>query len=109
MSLCTNIIVKSQFTALHHWPNCPFDEVSFLKNKHRHIFYITIKAKVNHNDRDLEFFMVKKELDKFLQAYSYDLGAMSCEMICEDILSKFSYINYACVMEDNENGSEIYR
>lgn len=109
MNRYTNIIVKSQFTALHAWENCPHEEVSFLRNPHRHIFYVEIKAPVKHNDRELEFFMVKKELDTFLQSYPENIRSMSCEMICEDILKYFEYITYVKVMEDNENGAEIER
>jgi hypothetical protein len=109
MHHCTSIIVRSQFIATHAWVNCPHEEVKFLRNAHRHIFYVTIKAPVNHNDRELEFFMVKKELDDFLNKYPFDLGSKSCEIICCDILDKFKYINFVRVMEDNENGAEITR
>lgn len=100
-----SIIVKYQFEALHHWPECPFEEVSFLKNKHRHLFYVEVEKEVTHNDRDIEIIMLKRDL----QIYSgkgYDYGTWSCEEIAEDLLHKFQ-LKSCCVLEDNENGAKI--
>jgi len=49
------IIIKTQFEALHCWPDCPYEDVEFLKNSHRHIFYVTVKFKINQTLIDIFF------------------------------------------------------
>ena len=112
----TFIIIKDQFAALHSWPDCPYEEVAFIRNPHRHIFYVQLKIEVSHDDRELEFFMVKKVLSKILHDIyaDRDLGPNSCEMLCKDIKLAFEIkfprkirIYSISVSEDNENGSEV--
>lgn len=109
----TNIIVNTQFTALHSWDTCNIPEVMYLKNLHRHVFHVTVKFKVNHDDRDLEFFCVKKDLNTFLK-YNFEgkeLLGVSCEMLAIKILDYAKLISpgacYVRVMEDNECGAEV--
>lgn len=103
------IILTTSFEATHHWPECPFEDVSFLKNEHRHIFHVIMKFNIAHNDRDIEFIRKKQEVNKFIQNnYSNRfLGTTSCEDIAETLLGKFAAC-YVAVLEDNENGAEIY-
>lgn len=115
------IEVKTQFEGLHCWPDAP-DEVKFLRHTHRHMFHVVLRLPVHHNDRELEFIMVKHELEKFLkERYSWPdapaaLGRMSCEDIAKSIL-KWVMVKYSggCVrtlrgnvtvgvFEDGENG-----
>jgi hypothetical protein len=104
----TNVIVKLQIEATHNWPKCPFKEVEFLKYPHRHIFHIKCKKEVQHNDRDVEIIMLKREIESYLQkAYKGQFGSKSCEMIAEELLELFN-LNYCSVLEDNENGAEIF-
>ena len=106
----TNIIVNTSFNAIHHWPGCDIEGVEYLRNKHRHTFHVKVKAKVNHDDRDIEFIDFKKLLDAFLNSNynGKDIGAKSCEMICKEIESRFKGIlNYVRIMEDDENGAEL--
>ena len=103
----TNVIIRTQFEALHAWPNCPIEEVAFLRHPHRHIFHVTVKLPVAHDDRDVEFIVFKRLLEEYLQGQPMDLGSKSCEMLCIDILAKFEGITYVSVFEDNENGAEV--
>ena len=48
------IVVKLQVEGLHQWQDCPIEDVSFLRDRHRHIFHIEVRKKVSHNDRDIE-------------------------------------------------------
>ncbi|HBH48817.1 MAG TPA: hypothetical protein DDX98_09260 [Bacteroidales bacterium] len=103
----TNIIVNLQYEAIHHWPGCDIPEVSFLKDKHRHIFHICCKREVQHDDRDIEIIMFKRKILKFLQSnYNGDFGSMSCEMIANELAYIFK-LSYCSVLEDGENGAEI--
>lgn len=103
----TRIIVKLQHEAIHHWPECPIEDVKFLRDKHRHVFHICAKKLVTHNDRDIEIIMLKREMQRFLQEiYQKDFGRMSCEDIAHILIKQFD-LSYCSVLEDNENGAEI--
>ena len=105
----TLIIVKTSFNAIHYWPGCNVPGVEYLKNKHRHTFYVKVKILVGHDDREIEFIDFKKQLDHFLQTFyqEKDLDEKSCEMLCKEIFEKFSFLSYLRVMEDDENGAEF--
>jgi hypothetical protein len=112
----SSVVVRTQLEALHCWPDIPKGHPSqFLQHPHRHIFYIELQFKINHNNRDVEFFEMKHQIDNYLQrnfktdmiSGVKDFGAMSCEMLCEDLLQQFNHLNafQASVFEDNECGS----
>jgi len=100
------IIIKYNFEAIHHWKECPIEEVSFLKDKHRHIFYVEAEKEVFHNNRDIEIIMLKREMEKYSKK-KYDYETQSCEDIAENLLNKFN-LKSCSVLEDNENGAKIY-
>lgn len=105
------IVVKTQFEDFHKWSEAP-EEVAFLRNIHRHIFFVEVKCIVEHDDRELEFFMVKKQLDYLIKK---DIKIMpigkSCEMMANKIKNilqiKYKRPFEVSVFEDNENGVEI--
>ena len=108
-----NIIVKLNFPGIHSWNNCNLKPVIYLKNYHRHMFHITCKIQVKHDDRDIEIIMLKNSVLNYLNRKFYSdhygcglFGNMSCEMIAEMILEEFK-LNYCRVLEDNENGAEV--
>ena len=113
----TNIIVNLQFEALHCWPACPDDHKEvYLKQPHRHVFHIKLKIPVNHCDRDIEFIELKRWIVNGLyRTYGKgdlrltvpDLGAMSCEMLASKLMREWNAM-YVSVLEDGENGAEIY-
>jgi hypothetical protein len=114
--MITNVIVKLQVEGIHWWTAAKevFPEVGFLSDAHRHIFHITCKKKVNHDDRDVEFIMFKRDIQDYLYEKYYKkqdrchrFGPMSCEMIARELYEKFD-LEYCSVFEDNENGAEIY-
>jgi len=112
----TNVIVKLQVDGTHNWPYAAniFPEVAFLSDIHRHVFHITVKKAVNHDDRDTEFIIFKRDILDYLRDKYYDFGkrthefgAKSCEMIAREIFEYFE-CEYVSVYEDNENGAEVY-
>ena len=112
----TNVIVKLQVEGIHWWKDARevFPEVGFLSDAHRHIFHITCKKQVFHDDRDVEFIMFKRDVQDYLyekyhnkQDRCHRFGPMSCEMIARELLEYFG-LEYCSVFEDNENGAEIY-
>jgi hypothetical protein len=98
------------FEGIHNWPGCPFDEVAYLRDFHRHVFYVKAHKLVQHNDRDVEFIMLKHQLEQYLKEKWPDgqMGATSCEMLAEELAIKFE-LSTVEVSEDNENGAIIHR
>jgi len=114
------ISVQTQFVGLHNWSKCPIEEVRFLQYPHRHIFYVTATLPVAHDDRQLEFFMVKEQLDEIIHAKffmgnngMYELGSKSCEMIADIIVDELHRLDpkllwiRVTVSEDNENNAGV--
>jgi hypothetical protein len=107
----TYIEVKTQFEGFHSYPDAP-DVVSFLRNKHRHIFYVELKVQVFHDDREIEFFMLKNDLNMFVHKLGNQLNNKSCEMLC-NIFINFINNEYeqrnviVKVSEDNENSAIV--
>lgn len=103
-----NIVSKVQVEGFHSWPGA-FDEVAFLRERHRHIFVIRAIAPVYHDDRDKEFILFGRQVKQYL-AEQYgepcEFGAMSCEMIATELIRTFELT--ACeVFEDDENGAIV--
>jgi len=104
------IIIKTRFEAIHCWPECPYDDVAFLRNPHRHEFWIEVEIEVSHNDRDIEFIKAKRELDSWLTSvFGKDIGSISCEELAETIMNSglFWHVQSVTVLEDGENGAKI--
>lgn len=104
MMIQKQIVVKLQVEGLHQWKDCPIEDVSFLRDRHRHIFHIEVRKKVYHNDRDIEIIMLKREITAYLGKQPIEFGNQSCESIAEDLFHKFQ-CTYVSVLEDNENGA----
>lgn len=115
----TEVYCTLQVEGTHNWPECPFDEVAYLRDPHRHIFHIKAYTVVNHDDRDVEFIMLKHEIEQYLHEKYYcganklamfdslhKFGAMSCEMIARELIEKF-HLSRCEVSEDNENGAIV--
>jgi len=104
----TFISIKTSFEALHCWPECPIEEVSFLKNPHRHIFHVKVVMET-FEDRQIEFIDQKRKIEDFIEKYKgKNLGSMSCEKIAEEIAEKFRAKKVE-VEEDGENGAIYIR
>lgn len=106
------IKVKTQFESFHKYENAP-EEVSFLRNRHRHIFGLTAKIEVTESNRELEYFMVLKDVKVLIKKYLKETKETeSCEMIAEFFLDylESKYKNRKIeveVSEDEENSSIV--
>lgn len=114
MSRIITVYCTLQVEGTHHWPKCPFDEVAYLTVPHRHMFHIKAYKPVTHSDRDVEFIMLKHQIEEHLGATYYDadkklcvFGAKSCEMLAEELMNEFG-LTMCEVSEDNENGAVVY-
>lgn len=113
-------MVQTRFEGIHRWEGAPHD-VDFLTDDHRHEFHVTVQVEQFHDNRDVEYIMLKDELDHWLNnvwqpantSKPYELGEMSCEMIAKDILEWVQDLHgtdrrYTVeVTEDGENGALV--
>lgn len=109
----TFAVVRTRFEALHQWDDA-LNEVDFLRDSHRHEFHVKVKVEQFHDDRDVEYIMLKRALDDYLAQWDRDQGQQSCEMMCKRILNEFLFLGYGdqrkyvvSVTEDGENGAEV--
>ena len=100
------VVVTFDFEATHCWPECPIPEVAFLQNPHRHVFKVTLKKAVQHNDRDVEIIMLKRQALRIVAKRGMDLGRTSCEDLAEWLLGALGCCEVQ-VLEDGENGSVV--
>jgi len=104
----TWIRVFSQFEAQHCWKNAPESE-AYLRNPHRHMFFVTVEIPVYHDDRDVEFYAFKKYLGGRLLLLPKPMEH-SCEQYCKDIATflrrDLGHTTVrVCVSEDNLEGA----
>lgn len=107
-----SVWVTHDFEGFHCWPEAPL-EAAFLRDLHRHKFYVVVYVMVNHEDRDVEFFHLRKDViegTNILQASLQESPTMSCERMA-DFLAYFLtkekryVVSVIKVSEDNENGA----
>lgn len=111
----TFIKVQFQFEGFHCWPGAP-KEVAFLCNMHRHMFHVSATIEVFDEDRELEFVLVKRYLEREVRhAVNYEVWpqSASCEMMATSIArmirerygsNRFVQVE---VSEDGENGAIV--
>lgn len=86
----SSIKVHTTFEGTHYYGVAP-DPVKDLRNEHRHIFHVRVQISVFHDDREVEFFVLKHDVENAIACLStrtagcYTLGACSCEMIGKKI------------------------
>jgi hypothetical protein len=105
------IFVTFQKEGIHRYPDAP-PGVEFLRFQHRHIFHFRVTVDVFHNDRDIEFILFKRELERLYSDQTLEMDHKSCEMLSEDLIG---YISNAYpgrkisveVSEDGENGATL--
>lgn len=107
----TTISVSTQFVGYHRYPDAPA-LVAFLRNLHRHVFHVDVTLSVQHDDRDVEFFMFVSELDTFISCNPMPETA-SCEEMAKRILNfviqQHPYRDFyeVSVAEDRENKATV--
>ena len=113
-----SIIVTFSIEGFHNWPDAKdvFPQVAFLSDRHRHMFGFRCYAKVTHTDRDEEFIMLNRKIQKLLriefsreETNILEFDSMSCEMIGEWLLVAVPSLYKVEVWEDWENGAIIKR
>lgn len=106
------IWVTFQKEGIHKYPDAP-EGVEFLRHPHRHMFHFRVELEVFHDDRDIEFILLKRELEGLYSEGTLQLDYKSCEMMADD-LAEYIQKTYPgrkltiSVSEDNENGAISY-
>lgn len=110
--LKTFIGIRFDVEGFHNYPDASKnhgDRVKFLEQPHRHIFKFNCKKRVNHDNRDEEFILLKREALEYInrtypifETRVYDFGSLSCEMIATRLLKQFDFDSVE-VSEDGEN------
>jgi 6-pyruvoyl-tetrahydropterin synthase len=113
--MANKIEVKETVLGTHCWSNCPHEEVKFLQNEHHHDFTIRVSCEVEHDDRDIEFIMLRITIKKFIEEfysiknYIVRFGSRSCEMISNEIkdelIDRYGDKNWKV----NVSEDEVYR
>jgi hypothetical protein len=103
------IFVTFQKEGIHKYPDAP-EGVEFLQYPHRHMFHFRVEIDVFHNDRDIEFILFKRELERLYSDGILELDYKSCEMMADDladyIYEKYPRRNFVIeISEDGENGA----
>lgn len=113
--IATEIVARTSVEGIHRWAECPIEEVSYLRNYHRHIFRIAAKLPVTHSDRDTEFIQLTHKIKTYLkenywstEAQCCFFGDRSCEMIGEELLKVFN-LSEIEVQEDEESSAIVRR
>lgn len=105
-----SIAVRTSFIDQHCWPDAP-QEVAYLRDLHRHRFFVTVYANVSHGNRQLEFHLFQDYITKFTIPYLQAVllnkcNTMSCEDMAEVLALKLREENFkvyrVVVSEDNE-------
>lgn len=111
MNLNRTIFVTFQKDGIHRYPDAPAG-VEFLKHPHRHMFHFKATVSVEHNDRDIEFILFKRELESMFDVGAMQIDYKSCEMLAEELINYIvdAYPNRSVsveVSEDGENGATL--
>lgn len=103
------VTVTTQFEGFHCWPDAP-DEVAFLRDRHRHMFHVKAVKRVSHDDRDVEFILLKRAIDTKVvtmqAADGVDVSTWSCERWALELVNEFG-LSECEVSEDGENGARV--
>lgn len=116
MSLTPFVEVNFQVEGIHRWKDCPFDEVAFLREWHRHMFHFRVRIDVKKLDRGIEFIMLKRELREIvLENILLRPREASCETMAQELLDYYLDVHppypgqniEVFVSEDGENGGGV--
>ena len=111
MPKSTHVIVRGQFEGFHCYPEAP-EQVAYLRNLHRHVFHYEVEMEVFHDDREVEFIILKHQVDEFIKEALWP-ERRSCEQMAYEIgqyiqtLYGFDRFLSVSVFEDNENGAKV--
>jgi hypothetical protein len=108
------VYATTRFEGFHRWPDAPA-EVAFLRDRHRHEFHVKAYRTVTHDNRDIEFILLKRHIaqvisltqsDAYCKANDVDIETWSCEQWAHHLLEVCD-LSKCEVSEDSENGAIV--
>ena len=88
------IWVTFQRTGFHRYPAAETDpllaDVSYLGQRHRHLFKFRVAIQVWHNDRELEFHQVLNYCESLFDTGTIDIDYKSVEMLADDLYDQLT-------------------
>jgi len=106
----TTVITKNKVEGFHFYLEAS-GSVSFLKERHRHIFSVECRFEVSDLNREIEIFSQQADIESYIKnkyGYPAEFNQISCEMIAYELLLKFN-CSYVKVLEDGEGGAVVQR
>lgn len=107
------VYCQTKWEDFHRYPNAP-EEVAFLRTLHRHEFHIKLSVAVSHDDREVEFIIMKRWVEaevipELKKMWEFKSCEMMCEKVAELVFEKWEAVDKATVeiSEDGENGSYV--
>lgn len=110
------IEITFQKEAIHRYPEAATDpalaDVAFLAFPHRHILHFRVQIDVQHDNRELEFILVKRYCESLYADGTLQADFKSMEMLAEDLIDKLrekygERVYQVGVFEDGENGGWV--
>lgn len=104
------IWVTFQRAGFHYYPQAAADpslqDVSYLANRHRHLFKFKVKIEVFHDDRELEFHQFLNFCESLFETNVIDINHKSVEMLADDVAAEVvkRYPNRNLSLEVSEDG-----
>lgn len=88
-------------------------DVAYLANLHRHTVHFHVRVNVLHNDREIEFFALKRYCQSIFPGDTHYVGTSSMEQLGEKLLTEVLEFHpnrewEIRVLEDGENGAVIH-
>jgi hypothetical protein len=109
-SATQSVWIKFDKVGFHRYPDAP-EVVSYLREVHRHVFKFKVAITVHHDDREIEFHMMKNWITGLYeqsQHHSLQLDHKSCEMLAQElinrVLTKYDCSQRTVVVEVSEDG-----
>ena len=112
----TTIFCTASFEGVHRFEGAP-QEVSYLRYPHRHMFGVRVEVEVRHDDREIEFVMLKHRLRTWLDNKTvngvWEMDTLSCEQVARMVAKMIAqYVPVGrmitvTVDEDGENGAKL--
>lgn len=112
----TSAVIEARvdFPGFHRWPSAP-PALSFLAERHRHVFVVRARLRVEEYDREAEFIVLGRAVLGVVahrfpgdHVAGFELGDWSCEMLAAYVLERLNLASCS-VHEDDENGAIVAR
>lgn len=101
--------VRFQVERYHRWPDAP-NTVAFLRNLHRHMFHVEVRVEQHHDDRDVEYILLRRLCVALSDMYDWQ-ERTSCEdfarYLQKRVSDEYGRAVRVSVHEDGENGAII--